>query len=178
MLAREGVDLRLVDMGRVEEEDMHRLALFHEEDITKFKVKQAKLRLAAINPKVQVKSFHEEMTSSNIFLLEGEVIVDTSNNDEMNRLTIAHAAKKKVPLVLVRVSGSVGRMLVLQKTVPAKLADKLKLPSVEKAGVFSPVTNMAASLAVGQVLKILQGDKTTVLIECDAWDPKTKVTKL
>src|SRR4051812_17378543 len=104
MLARESVDLRLVDMGRVEEEDMHRLDLFHEEDITKFKVKQAKTRLAAINPKVQVKSFHEEMTNENVFLLQGDVIIDATNNDELNTLTLPHAVKKKCAFILVRCS--------------------------------------------------------------------------
>jgi molybdopterin/thiamine biosynthesis adenylyltransferase len=178
MLAREGIDLRLVDMGRVEEEDMHRLDLFHEEDITKFKVKQAKIRLAAINPKAEVKSFHEEMTASNVFLLQGNVIVDATNSDEMNALTISHAAKKRYPLVLIRFSGSIARILVLQKAAPAKLADKLKLPSVDNAGVFGPVTSMAASLAVGEIMKILLGEKTSMIIECDSWDPKVKITKL
>ena len=178
MLAREGIDLRLVDMGRVEEEDMHRLDLFHEEDITKFKVKQAKIRLAAINPKVQVKSFHEEMNASNVFLLQGEIIVDATNSDEMNSYTIAHAVKKKYPLVLIRFSGSIARILVLQKTAPAKLAEKLRLPSLDNAGVFGPITSMAASVAVGEIMKILLGDKKSMIIECDSWDPKVKVTKL
>jgi molybdopterin/thiamine biosynthesis adenylyltransferase len=178
MLAREGTDLRLVDMGRVEEEDMHRLDLFHEEDITKFKVKQAKSRLFAINPKVQVKSFHEEMTESNVFLLQGQVIVDATNSDEINRLVLPHAAKKKYPLVLVRCSGPQAKILVLTKPAPAKIQEKLKLPPVDKSGIFGPVTNMAASIAVSEILKIILGQKINVLIECDAWDAKVKVTKL
>jgi molybdopterin/thiamine biosynthesis adenylyltransferase len=178
MLARESVDLRLVDMGRVEEEDMHRLDLFHEEDITKFKVKQAKARLFAINPKAQVKSFHEEITDSNVFLLQGDVIVDATNSDEINKLVLPHATKKKLPLVLVRCSGPQAKILVLTKAPPAKIQEKLKLPSVEKSGIFGPVTNMAASIAVSEVLKIMLGQKINVLIECDAWEAKIKVTKL
>jgi molybdopterin/thiamine biosynthesis adenylyltransferase len=165
-------------MGRVEESDMHRLALFHEEDITKFKVKQAKSRLAAINPAVPVKSFHEEILPGNVFLLEGDVIVDATNNDAINGLTIAHAVKKKFPLVLVRTAGSKATVLVLQKNAPAKLVDKVRLPSIEKEGIFGPVATLAASLAVGQIMQVLLGDKSSRIIELDAWDPKAKVTKL
>jgi adenylyltransferase/sulfurtransferase len=178
MLAREDIGLRLIDMGRVEETDMHRLAIFQEEDITKFKVKQAKLRLAAINPHVPVKSFHEEIVASNVFLLEGDVIVDTTNSDEINALVLAHAAKKKYPLVLVRASGSAAHIFVMQKATPAKILSKISLPSIEDEGIFGPVTSMAASVAAAEVLKILAGGKESKLIEIDGWDPKIKVTKL
>ncbi len=178
MLTREGIHLRIVDMGRVEEEDMHRLTIFYEEDITKFKVKQAKLRLAAINPHVQVKSFHEEIGSSNVFLLDGDVIVDATNNDEVNVVTIPYAAKKKKPFILVRYSGTQARILVSHKALTAKVLDKLKLPSQEKDGIFGPVTSIAASIVVGQIMKILVGDKASAIYEIDAWDMKVKVTKI
>jgi len=178
ILAREDIDLRIVDMGRVEETDMHRLALFYEEDITKFKVKQAKARLAAINPKVHVKSFHEELAGSNIFLLEGDCIVDATNNDDINRLTLVHAAKKKYPLVMVRCSGAAVRILVLHKSVSAKILDKVALPPTEKDGIFGPATTLAATIAVTQVMRSLLGDKQNLLIACDAWEPKVKITKL
>jgi molybdopterin-synthase adenylyltransferase len=178
MLCRENIGLRLIDMGRVEETDMHRLALFLEEDITKFKVKQAKVRLTAISPAVPVKSFHEEIINSNVFLLEGDVIVDTTNNDEINALVLAHAVKKKLPLIIARASGSKANILVLQKGPPAKIISKITLPSVEKDGIFSPATHMAASVAVAEVMRILTGSKESKLISIDSWNPKVKVTKI
>ena len=178
MLAREGIHLRMVDMGRVEEEDMHRLTIFYEEDITKFKVKQAKLRLNAINPHVQVKSFHEEIGSGNVFLLQGDVVIDATNSDEVNKLTIPYAAKKKLPFILIRCSGTQAKILVMQHSLPAKTLDKLKLPSQDKDGIFGPITTLAASIVVSQVIKILVGDKGSYIIECDAWDEKIKITKI
>jgi adenylyltransferase/sulfurtransferase len=178
MLAREDIHLRLVDMGRVEEEDMHRLTIFYEEDITKFKVKQAKLRLNAINPNVQIKSFHEEINEESVFLLQGDVIVDASNNPYTNALTFAYAAKKRYPFILLRYSGTAARILVMQRPLPAKILDKLSLPAEETEGIFGPVTIMAASFAVAAIMKILISDKSSHLIECDAWDSKVKITKL
>lgn len=174
MLARENVDLRIIDMGRVEEEDMHRLALFQEEDITKFKVKQAKVRLSAINPKNQVKSFHEEIISSNVFLLEGDVIVDATNNDEVNAMTIAHAVKKKLPLVLVRVSGGTAVIAVVQKSV-AKLQEKIRL---KPQNVLSSTSAAAAGFATAEIIKIISGEKTSKMITIDLSGNKLKVTKL
>jgi molybdopterin-synthase adenylyltransferase len=178
MLSREDISLRLIDQGRVEEQDMHRLDLFLEEDITKFKVKQAKARIAAVNPNLAVKSFHEEMGSSNIFLMEADVLLDTSNSDELNAITASHAAKKKKPLVLVRSSGSKANILVLHKAAPAKLLQKVVLPSVEKVGAFGPMSTIAAGVAVAETLKILLGDKSNKLIEIDGWDAKAKITKI
>ena len=178
MLTREGINLRIVDMGRVEEEDMHRLTIFYEEDITKFKVKQAKLRLAAINPNVQVKSFHEEISESNVFLLDGDVIIDATNNDEVNKITIPYVAKKKKPFILIRYSGTQARILVANKPLTPKVMDKLKLPSQEKEGIFGPVTTLAAGIAVAQIIKTLVGEKANVVYELDAWDEKVKITKL
>lgn len=178
ILAREQVDLRLIDSGRVEEQDMHRLALFYDEDITKFKVKQAKLRIAGINPTVQVKSFHEEIAESNLFLLQGECIVDATNNDEINRMTIEFCSKNKLPLVLVRYGGDRANVLVLTKAAPAKTLERASLPGVEAAGIFGPLTTTTGSLAAAQVLKVLLGEKGNHLLEIDGWEPKVKTTKL
>ena len=178
MLAREDIDLRLIDMGRVDEMEMHRLSLFQEEDITKFKVKQAKYRLSAISPRVQVKSFHEEITDTNIFLLQGDVIVDTTNSEDINKLSIPFAVKKKVPLVLVRYTGSVAKILVLQKAAPAKILEKMSVPPIAKEGIFGPATTFSASIATAEIMKVLLGEKQSYLIECDGWDAKIKVTKL
>jgi molybdopterin/thiamine biosynthesis adenylyltransferase len=177
-LAREDINLRLLDMGRVEEEDMARLQIFQDEDITKFKVKQAKVRLANINPKVQVKCFHEELNESNVFLLEGDVVVDATNSDELNRTVLAYATKKRIPLIIARASGSTARILVTHKTLPAKILERVTLPPKEKEGIFSASTLMAASIVDAEVIKILLGERRSALIECDAWSTKLKVTTL
>ena len=70
MLARSGVNLRLIDKGRCFTQDLSSQSLYLEEDNTRFKAKQAKKRLEQINPKVKVRTFHEDLTKTNIFLIE------------------------------------------------------------------------------------------------------------
>jgi len=175
MLVRENIELRMIDKGRVEEEDMHRLALFYEEDITKFKVKQAKARLNAINPQVPVKSFHEELSASNVFLLKGDVIVDTSNNRTINDVIALHA---KTPLVIARYSGSVAKILVAQKKVTKKMLDEIDLPPIGTEGVFGPVTTQASSIVVGETLKVLLGQRGSHIITVDSWKNSIRVKKV
>ena len=111
-------------------------------------------------------------------MLEGDVIVDTTNSDAMNSLVLTHAAKKKYPLIIARASGSRANILVLQKNAPAKIVSKITLPSVEKAGVFSPATHIAASIVVAETIRILTGSKESKLITVDGWESKIKVTKI
>ncbi len=178
VFARENIDLRLVDRGRVEDADMHRLSLFCDEDVAKFKVKQAKLRLAALNPALQVKSFHEELSASTLFLLQGDVIVDTSNNPDINRIILDYATGKKLPLVLARCSGSAYKVLVLQKKPGAKLLAQVAMASIGKEGIFGPVATIAGSVVAGETLKVLLGEKGSYLVEGDVWAHKAKVTKV
>ncbi|MBR9700330.1 ThiF family adenylyltransferase [Candidatus Woesearchaeota archaeon] len=176
MLGREHINLRMMDMGRVEERDMHRTAIFYEEDIAKFKVKQAKARIQAITPTVRVKSFHEEISDNNIFLLKGDLIIDATNNPEVNKLTLKHAIRDKTPLIIVRYGGDTSKMLVLHKKIPAKMMEKLEVPNIMSAGIFGPLTSMTAAAVVTQATKIILGEKKNKLIELDIWKGKIKTS--
>ena len=67
---------------------------------------------------------------------------------------------------------------LLSKAAPAKIVQKITLPVVDDAGIFGPVTSLAASLAVAEIMKLLLGEKTNKLLNCDAWDAKIKITKI
>ena len=51
-------------------------------------------------------------------------------------------------------------------------------PDIADTGIFGPVTRLAGSIAVGQIMKILLGKGSNVIIEVNAWTPKIKITKL
>ncbi|RME53041.1 HesA/MoeB/ThiF family protein, partial [Candidatus Woesearchaeota archaeon] len=55
-LVRDDIQVRIIDKGRVEEADVPRQTLYTAEDLTRFKAKQAKKRLEAINPQTKVKA--------------------------------------------------------------------------------------------------------------------------
>lgn len=179
ILAREDFDLRLIDRGRVEEEDMGRLSIFNEEDITKFKVKQAKRRLEIINPRAKIKSFHEELHEQNVFLIKSECVIDASNQPEVNALIFAHCQEKKLPLITVRYSGSRVKILVANKKLTQKQFGWIEdVGNVTEEGVYSGSVMMAASQIVTQLFKHFLGDKMSYHIEMNSWDLQTKTKKL
>ena len=175
ILAREDFELRIIDKGRVEEADMNRMGLYIEQDITKFKAKQAKARMAAVNPKLNVKSFHEELGVSNVFLIKSECVVDCTNNVDSNTTIFNYCQKEKVPLVLAGYAGSTIYILVATKKIPKKVFENfLSIPSTDDVGAISPATHAAASIAVVELFKILLGKGKSKLVTYDVWTGKHK----
>lgn len=179
ILAREDFTLRIIDKGRVEEADMNRMALYHDADITKFKAKQAKLRVTEINPKLKLKSFHEELSSTNVFLVKADCVIDCTNNDKDNSLIFEYCQKEKVPLILASYAGGVAEILIATKKLSKKVFQEyLERITIEKAGAISPATHMTAALAVSDLFKILLGKGVSKRITFDVWAGKYKEKKL
>jgi homoserine dehydrogenase len=179
ILAREDFDLRLIDRGRVEEVDMGRLSLFQEEDITKFKVKQAKRRLEAINPRVKVKSFHEDLHEQNVFLVKSEFVIDATNQPEVNKLIFDYCQENKIPLLILRYSESKAKLLVANKKITAKQYDWIEdTGNVTEEGIYSGCVLSAAAHVITQVYKFFLGDTASYQIALDSWDFDNSITKL
>lgn len=179
VLAREDFSLRLIDRGRVEEVDMARLNLFVEEDITKFKVKQAKKRIEEISPQVQVKAFHEDISNNNIFLMKGDLVIDATNQPEANRLIFNYCQEHKLPLIYVRYSGTRVKVLVACKKLAQKHFDWLNdVGNVSAEGTYSGATMLGSMIVINRVFKYFLGDTGSYHLEADAWTGKYKSTKL
>jgi sulfur carrier protein ThiS adenylyltransferase len=157
MLVRSGVNLRIIDKGRCEVEDLAGQCLYVEDDNTKFKAKQAKKRLEEINPGVKVKTFHEDLNRNNLYLIESDVVIDVTGDAEVSAIISCHATKKKIPMILSLVSGSEGIVITSDKGVNLAKASKLidKMKPVSEAGLINPAVHMASSLIVSEVFKIL-----------------------
>jgi len=155
MLLRSGINLRLIDKGRCNIEDLATQSIYTEEDDTRFKAKQAKKRLEQINPKIKIRTFHEDLTKNNLYLIESDAVVDATGNLETTKLVTEHAKKKKIPVIHSVVSGSQG-IVTTSNINPAKLEKQMnKMKTREDAGIINPAVHMAGSLIVSQLFKIL-----------------------
>ncbi|MFC1647926.1 ThiF family adenylyltransferase [Nanoarchaeota archaeon] len=174
--ARMGVKLRIVDMGRVEPEDLETMSLFVPGEETKFKAKEAKKHLEEINPKASVKCFHEQLKDSNVFLLEADVIIDCTQDWEASSLINGFCKQKKIPQIYTKLAGSEGIILANKAAYNSKKlqphADKLG--TVADKGLLPNTLHMAASIAMTKTLKILTGEKfSNKLYHFNTW----KMTK-
>ena len=163
ILARNGVNLRIVDKDRIYEKDQPRQTLFTREDINKFKAKQGKKRLEDINQDVKIKTFHEELIKDNLLLLESDLIIDTSNNMNLTLLVNEFALSKKIPFIMANYSGSKGHVFTVDKIQHKKCAcvncllDKIKLPPISKEGAYSPTAISVAGFVISAAIKNLVG---------------------
>ncbi|MBN2459850.1 ThiF family adenylyltransferase [Candidatus Woesearchaeota archaeon] len=181
MLARSGVGLRLIDKGRCFIDDLSTQSLYLEEDHERFKAKQAKKYLETINSKVKVRTFHEDLTKNNIFLVDADVVVDLTANEEASELISDYCKKKKLPLILALASGSQGLMATSDKGLNlAKLKKSMdKLKDVDDVGLVNPAVHMAAALIVKKIFKmLLKKPYKKDLVLFDIWTDSVKRQKL
>ena len=163
ILTRAGVNLRIIERGRITEKDMARLGVFIGEDVGKFKAKQAKKRLESITKSVKIKSFHEEITEDNVFLLDSDMIIEATNDTNTRLVINKFAVEKKIPLVTHEFSGEKGIVLIVDKKQFKKgpcvmcLHKKITQPTIDEIGAYSPTTHLLASLVASAVIKNLLG---------------------
>ena len=171
MLHREGINIRIVDMGRVNADSIQNEALYLLEDDNKFKAKQVKKRLESIDDKNQVKTFHEELSEDNLFLLDSADLVIDCSNDFKTMKMVGNHIKKKNFLISCKHSGSKGFIFISDKKYYLKeVFDKIKLDEVKKDGFISPVSYLAGAIIVAHALKTLVGAKISDnFISFDVW---------
>lgn len=100
-LVRNGFNVRLIDRGRVEVEELASQSLFLEEDVNKFKAKQGKKRLELVNTDVKVKAFHEELTEETDYLLDSDIVVDCTNNKDATAVISNYCLENELPVIYV-----------------------------------------------------------------------------
>jgi sulfur carrier protein ThiS adenylyltransferase len=181
MLVRSGVNLRIIDKGRCEVEDLAGQCLYLEDDNTKFKAKQAKKRLEEINPGVKIRTFHEDLNKNNLYLIESDVVIDATGNNEVSEMISAHARKKKIPMIYSVVSGSQGIIITSDKGIDLGNIQKLtgKIKPVSEAGLINPAVHMAAAIIVKKTFQILLKkpyQKDALLF--DVWSDSIKKQKV
>lgn len=179
ILVRDGLAIRLIDKGRIEEQDLPRQGLYLADDIARFKAKQAKKRLELIYTQTKVKAFHEQILENNVYLLKADVVIDCAQDDVITKLIAAQCKRDKSALIVVRTHGLQYQILVCAKVATAKTLEKLKTAKYSEEGISGITTHGAASRAVAEAYKIILGEaKGCYLLTGDAWKGIVKTTKL
>jgi molybdopterin/thiamine biosynthesis adenylyltransferase len=174
MLVRTGIGVRVVDKGRILEHDLHQTSLFLEEDLEKFKAKQAKKRLDDINKNVSIKAFHEDLSEVNIYLVDSDLVIDCSNDLEVSQKIDKYCSKKKIPVIFCYVSGTKGQVFVADKGVTlASFTKYIDNKKISEKGIMSATIYVAAGIAAVKAAKLLLKfpvDKN--MSSFDVWDGK------
>jgi molybdopterin/thiamine biosynthesis adenylyltransferase len=185
LLARAGVGrLRVVDRDFVEPSNLHRQALFDENDAREAlpKAVAAEAKLRQLNSEIEIEGVVCDLTPRNIAeLLQGfDLILDGTDNFETRFLLNDFAVHSDKPWIYAAAVGSYGLTCAIRPGTTACLACILETPpagsmleeTCDTVGVLGPIVNLVASLEVAEALKILSGHTEALhnrLLSCDVW---------
>jgi molybdopterin/thiamine biosynthesis adenylyltransferase len=159
LLVRSGIGVRIIEKGRVEENDMDRLSLFTEKEVGKFKATEAKKILTSINSTARVKSFNEEISRESLFLAEGDVVMDCSGNEAVTKMLNKYCYEKNIPFVYGQVRATKGIVVSMQGP-PCVDCSLKNVPHTGTEGMLPPLIDLVAALMVAKAYKMLLGKKT------------------
>ena len=184
LLARFGVGmLRLVDDDRVQIHNLHRQALYTEDDAEQsaYKVHIAARRLGKFNSEIAIEAVEARLTAENIeeLAVGMDVILDGTDNFATRFIVNDYAIKAGVPWVFAGVVGAEGQMMpvvpgrtaclrCISDTPPPPCVD----PSCRIAGVLGPAVAAIAAMQAMEAVKILSGNLDAVspyLLKLDLW---------
>ena len=167
-LASSGVcNIGIVDHDKVEISNLNRQILFNSNDIGKFKVNQAKIRIKKIYNQINIKIFRTKITNKNIskILADYQIICDGTDNFETRFLINDQCKKNKKILISAAISKFDGQLFKFnfKKKGPCFRCFMLEKPDQENncgsEGIFSPLAGTLGSLQANEVLKTIIGLK-------------------
>lgn len=159
ILARTQLSLRIIDKGRVEEEDLLSSSLYTPEEITRFKAKEAKKLLERIHPQAKIKTFHEELNDKNIFLIDADIVIDCTNKIEAHELVNKRCKQAKLACLTVNYAGTAFLVLPSKGSYNVEKWEKHveKLGKVEEKGLLAGLGHIAGGMVASETLLVLLG---------------------
>jgi adenylyltransferase/sulfurtransferase len=170
--------LSLIDGDRVCMENLHRQILYTPADLGFSKADVAATQLRALNPEINVHAIDAWLDAGNArTLLSGfDVVLDGTDRLATRALIADATALLGVPLVSAALSATQAQITVLNfgpesrhlRDLHADLSEEPK--NCAESGVLPHLPGIAASLQVGEMLKILTGRGDVLAGEVLLWD--------
>ena len=115
LLVRAGIGrLTLIDRDIIEESNLQRQSLFLTEDIGKSKAALAKKRLVQINSEIIIDAYAVDLDEKDTTLLEGDVILDGTDNMYTRFVINDYAKKYAIPFVFCAAVGNKGMIYTVK----------------------------------------------------------------
>ena len=182
-LAAAGVGtLGVADPNEVALGDIQSQIIHGTRDVHRPKTASAKDTIRAINPKIKVEAYSEELTADNIsdIIADYDVIVDCSDNYRSRYLINDACALAGKPVVFGAVYQFEGQVSVFDAANGACFRCQYPspppaglVPTCASGGVISPLAGIVGSIQANEVLKLLIGGAETLrgkLLVVDSWN--------
>ncbi|WP_028855289.1 HesA/MoeB/ThiF family protein [Psychrilyobacter atlanticus] len=158
MLARVGVGkLLLVDFDKFEVSNLNRQIISTEGNLGLLKVEEARKRVEAINPEIEVVAINKKISDHNIdAVIKGaDIVVDALDSSTLKKVVEKSCARNKIPMVHGAIGGWIAQVAVIMPGdfILDKIYSEDDLENKMGNPSFTPA--LAASIQVGEVIKFL-----------------------
>lgn len=190
MLTRMGVqEISIIDMDIVELSNLHRQALYDEDDAFQMlpKVEALKNKLSKINSNIKINTIYEELTPTNIENLllkyQPDIVIDGMDHFEIRYLINEACHKLQIPWIYGAAVGSKGTVYAIDFTGPCLKCLLNSIPTTGEScainGVLPPVINQVVSIQIAELLRYIAGEGfSKKLITVDAFDLKQQAINI
>ena len=150
----------IVDDDKVELSNLNRQIIYNTNDLGKYKVDIAKLRIKKINNRLNVKSFKIRINKKNVenLIKNFDIICDGTDNFETRLLVNDYSLKQKKILISAAVSGFDGHLFKFdfRKKTPCYRCFMPEIPenniNCDVEGVIPTITGIMGTLQANEVL--------------------------
>ncbi|MEK6904076.1 MAG: HesA/MoeB/ThiF family protein [Nanoarchaeota archaeon] len=160
LLARSGVNLKMIDRDIVEESNLQRQSLFFSDDVGKSKAKIALERLRKVNNKIRIESHDINLDKDNARLLDSDIVVDCTDNFLTRFLINDYCRKNRIKWIH---GSAIENKGFLFNVIPGGACFRCVFNNLrghgtcDTIGVLNTVTSLMASMQASEAIKILLG---------------------
>ena len=175
LLVRAGIgSIDIVDYDVVDITNLHRTALFTEDDVGKSKAKVLEKKLHQSNTEVVVRGVEQKVTKETITSIvdHADIVLDGTDSLAMRFLLNDIAVKQGIPWVYAGVYATVGMVMgVLPKQTPCFKCISPVLPSEDasETPVLGTLPGLIAAVQCNEAMKFLLGMPFSGLLIYDSW---------
>lgn len=153
----------IVDDDVIDQSNLHRQILYAASDIGKVKAETAKLKLAALNPYVQIIAYPERLTSINAAALidQYDLVIDGSDNFSTRYLTNDTCVKLNKPLVFGSILKFEGQVSVFNylngpnyRDIFPESPEMNEVPNCAEVGVIGILPGIIGLYMANEAIKI------------------------
>ncbi|MBI2134240.1 ThiF family adenylyltransferase [Candidatus Woesearchaeota archaeon] len=171
LIARAGIrELVVIDRDVVEVSNLQRQLMFCEADIGRPKAEVAAAFLRKSNPDVCISYFSEDLDLDNVHLLNGDLVLDCTDNMEVRYLINDYCMKKSIPWVYSAAAGNSVSVFSIRPGGPCfrcVFPDSRSGGTCEVVGITAHAVTVAASLQVCEAFKLMLKSPTVGMIRFD-----------
>ena len=176
LLTRIGVGtIHVIDDDIISLSNLHRTAVFTEDDVNTRKVDALVSQLAKVNSTVQIKGIPKKVTPTTIesYIANADIILDGTDTFPTRFLINDAAVKHHIPWVYAGVSETTGMVMgIIPGQTPCLrcLHHTSPISPAEDPGTFGILPSLTAAVQCMEAIKILLGYTPAGLLVYDTWN--------